>query len=88
MGGDASPKEINELGKYIKRTFPDLKLAWYSGVQERSKEIDPYLFDYLKLGPYIKRKGPLTNPRTNQIFYRKINNGLERPGYDKITYKF
>ena len=28
-------------------------------------------FDFIKIGPYIERYGPLTNPNTNQRFYTK-----------------
>lgn len=69
MGGDNDPKRINRLAKYIKERL-DLKVAWYSGRQELSKDIDLENFDYIKLGPYIEELGGLNNPNTNQRMYK------------------
>lgn len=65
MGGDSNPEYINILGKVIK--CHKLKSAWYSGRQELSKEIELKNFNYIKLGPYIKDKGPLNCRTTNQV---------------------
>lgn len=70
MGGDAEPIRINILGKYIKENFPHLKVAWYSGRQELSNDIDLCNFDYIKLGPYKEEFGPLNSRTTNQRFYK------------------
>ena len=70
MGGDAEPIRINILGKYIKENFPHLKVAWYSGRQELSNDIDLCNFDYIKLGPYKEEFGPLNSRTTNQKFYK------------------
>ena len=40
MGGDISPTIVNTLAKYVKEEYPKLKVAWYSGRQELSKDID------------------------------------------------
>ena len=69
MGGDSSPKEINDLAKYVKDKYP-ISVAWYSGRQELSKDINLDNFDYIKLGPYIKELGPLTSKTTNQRLYQ------------------
>jgi len=70
MGGDSDPKEVNKLAYLIKtRSDYPYKIAWYSGMNELSTEIDLSIFDYIKLGPYIKENGPLDNPNTNQRFY-------------------
>ena len=94
MGGDSSPESINNLAEYIK-TWPGLeylKVAWYSGRQELSKEIDLKNFDYIKLGPYIEELGPLNSKTTNQRFYevRQVSDveGKLYYGLDDITYKF
>ena len=94
MGGDSSPESINNLAEYIK-TWPGLehiKVAWYSGRQELSKEIDLKNFDYIKLGPYIEELGPLNSKTTNQKFYevRQVSDveGKLYYGLDDITYKF
>lgn len=68
MGGDRDTSNINILAEYIKNRY-DIKVAWYSGREEISKDIELKNFDYIKLGSYIKEKGPLNNPNTNQRFY-------------------
>ena len=75
MGGDSSPKEIDMFARCIKDLY-NIKVAWYSGRQELSKDIDLKSFDYLKLGPYIEELGPLTKNTTNQKFYKVVNNEL------------
>ena len=65
MGGDSEPEEINILAKQVSK-ITDIKVAWYSGKQELSKEIDLKNFNYIKLGPYIEGRGPLTSKTTNQ----------------------
>ena len=71
MGGN--PKEVNEFAKVIKRNY-NLKVGWYWGGTAIPHEIELELFDYIKLGPYVKELGGLDNPNTNQRFY-KIENG-------------
>lgn len=68
MGGDASPKQVNELAWHVKRM--GLKTCWYSGRQELNGAIQLENFDFIKLGPYIPTKGGLDSPNTNQRFYR------------------
>lgn len=91
MGGDSDPRYLNELASRIKRgchsDIKDIKVAWYSGRQELSPEIDLANFDYIKLGPYKEECGPLDNPNTNQRLYKvRIEDG-ERKLKD-ITHKF
>ena len=71
MGGDAEPDKINTLASFVTNHY-QLKVAWYSGRQELSKEIDLQNFDFIKLGPYIEKLGPLNSRTTNQRFY-KVN---------------
>ena len=94
MGGDSNPESINNLAEYIK-TWPGLeylKIAWYSGRQELSKDIDLGNFDYIKLGPYIEELGPLNHKTTNQRMYRIVLNHYDdgTSGYEleDITHKF
>ena len=82
MGGDSSPKEIDMFARCIKDLY-DIKVAWYSGKQELSKDINLKWFDFIKLGPYIEELGPLNSKTTNQRFYKVSNNKLI-----DITYKF
>lgn len=71
MGGDANPKQVNDLAYHIKQA--GLKTCWYSGRHELSLDIDLRNFDYIKLGPYISSKGGLNHPKTNQRFYHIVN---------------
>lgn len=88
MGGDRDPNEINELAKFIRNNFPDLKIAWYSGRQELSDKINLANFDFLKLGPYIEALGSLDKPTTNQRFYIITHNSLSIHTMVDKTYKF
>ena len=76
MGGDANPSEVDDIAQDIKEYYPELKIAWYSGRQELSKDINLENFDYVKLGPYIKDKGPLNSLTTNQRFYKVIHTSV------------
>lgn len=67
MGGDANPSEVDDIAQDIKEYYPELKVAWYSGRQELSKDIELENFNYIKLGPYIKDKGPINYRTTNQV---------------------
>ena len=69
MGGDSNPLEVNALAQFIKIYFP-IKIAWYSGRQELSKDINLNNFDFIKLGPYVEELGPLNSKTTNQRFYK------------------
>lgn len=83
MGGDANPSKVDDIAQDIKEYYPKLKVAWYSGKQELSKDINLEFFDFIKLGPYIEELGPLNSKTTNQRFYKVENNKLI-----DITYKF
>lgn len=85
MGGDSDPSEINKLAKYSKSK--GVKVGWYSGCSELSKEIDLTNFDYVKLGPYIKEKGPLNMKTTNQVMLA-VNHDFTKPIVVDITSRF
>lgn len=90
MGGDIEPKRINSMASFITHHY-SLKVAWYSGRQELSKDIDLCNFDYIKLGPYKEESGPLNSRTTNQRFYevcRRVTSGLVEYGLVDETYKF
>ena len=72
MGGDANPSKVDDIAQDIKEYYPKLKVAWYSGKQELSKDINLEFFDFIKLGPYKEELGPLNSRTTNQRFY-KVN---------------
>jgi anaerobic ribonucleoside-triphosphate reductase activating protein len=70
MGGDSNPAEVDALAFYIKTIYDNIKVAWYSGMQVLSDSIKLNNFDYIKLGPYKEKYGPLNSKTTNQRFYR------------------
>ena len=75
LGGD-DDKQKNDLInclEYIRLNYPQLKTALYSGFNQVPENIIN-LLDYVKIGPYIKERGGLNNPNTNQRLY-KIENG-------------
>lgn len=74
MGGDANPSEVDDIAQDIKEYYHNLKVGWYSGRQELSKDIELSNFDFIKLGPYKEEFGPLNSRTTNQRFY-KVNDG-------------
>ena len=84
MGGDADPVGVNQLAQYIHETYPQFKVAWYSGRLRVSPAVNKADFDYLKIGPYIKHLGPLKSPTTNQRLYRLRDDG----SFEDITYRF
>lgn len=91
MGGDSSPKDVNSLAWVIRKKYPKIKVAWYSGKEEIHKDIDLKNFDYIKLGPYIEEFGPLNSETTNQRFYKvhkKVVSGIEGYELEDETYKF
>jgi anaerobic ribonucleoside-triphosphate reductase activating protein len=68
MGGD------NDIGTLfsLQKTARDkgLKTAWYSGRWKLPEDLS--LFNYIKLGPYVKEYGGLDSKITNQKFYEVI----------------
>lgn len=75
MGGDADPKRVNRLAKWVKEEL-DLKVCWYSGRDTISDEINLENFDYIKVGRYDEFLGPLNSRTTNQRLYKVIDSGL------------
>ena len=72
MGGDANVNEINELAKkiLISKRYGNLKVGWYSGRDEISKDFDILNFDYIKIGHYDEKLGGLDKKTTNQHLYK------------------
>ena len=94
MGGDSDPEYINWLASIMRDmndsepgNWADVKIAWYSGRQELSPDIDLRNFDYIKLGPYIEEKGPLSSRATNQVMLQ-IDNSCGRSIVKDITSRF
>ena len=74
MGGDQAPEQVDVLASYIRKKFPHLKTAWYSGRDEISSAINISNFDFIKVGPYVQRLGGLDHETTNQRLY-KVEDG-------------
>ena len=80
MGGDADPGGVMELAQMIQDISNEknlrLKVGWYSGRDQLADELwredrnNIINFDYIKIGHYDKKRGPLDNPNTNQRMYR------------------
>ena len=83
MGEGKDQEALKKLAFSIKlRSDYPYKTALYSGREEIEDEMYNY-FDYVKLGPYIEKYGPLNKETTNQRLY-EIANGEKKD----ITYKF
>ena len=74
MGGDGDLAGLYRMAAYVRKAFPSLKTAWYSGLSALPEGFPYECFDYVKIGPYIEDMGPLKSPDTNQRFYA-IENG-------------
>lgn len=92
MGGDADPKEINYLaGVVITKSVcsqKPMQVAWYSGKDELSEEIDIGRFEYIKLGHYDEKLGGLDKETTNQRMYQVVVNENREFELNDITSKF
>ena len=89
MGG--VPELISELAEFVKAC--NLKVGWYwGGLEIPIESINLKNFDYIKVGPYIKERGPLNNPNTNQKMYEivemKDEYGSKFYETKNITHKF
>lgn len=68
MGGDSEPETVMELADYVHAA--GLLSAWYSGRQKLPDCFKYDCLDYVKVGPYVESRGPLSNPDSNQKMYR------------------
>lgn len=76
MGGDNNLIEVQHISDVIHKH--NLKAAWYSGLDYNLANgvVDRQIyqhFDYVKTGPYIESRGPLTSKTTNQRLYKRIS---------------
>lgn len=86
MGGDSDLKTLIELLLFVITNYPNIKTAWYTGRKEIPDDFPLTFLDYIKLGPYIKEKGPLNNRNTNQRLYKLYHKDLIT-FFENITYK-
>jgi anaerobic ribonucleoside-triphosphate reductase activating protein len=75
---------VNLLAQYIHEEYPELNVGWYSGRLRIPRMVNQQDFDYIKVGPYIRHLGPLSQPTTNQRLYRKKSDGE----FEDITFRF
>lgn len=93
MGEGKDPEALKKLAFsiHLRSDYP-YKVALYSGRNEVEKDYD-LCFDFIKVGPYIPKYGPLNNETTNQRLYeieRKYGTdfAVEETIRHDITYKF
>lgn len=84
MGGDSDKKEVYRLAEYVFDKYPKLKIAWYTGQDQLDDDFPKNIFDYVKVGRFIKSKGSLDNPNSNQYMIKKSEDNI----WHDITYKF
>lgn len=91
MGGDAEPEVINLLAEYVHEA-KHLKVGWYSGMDNYYKNINFNWFDYIKLGHYDEKLGPINKPTTNQRLYKLtheiLDKGVKKIDFENITHLF
>lgn len=81
MGEGRDKKRLLEIARYVKETYK-LKIAIYSGRDEIDGEYCK-IFDYIKIGSYNEKLGPLNKETTNQKLFMVYEGTLI-----DITYKF
>lgn len=88
MGEGNDQEGLIILMDYIKRTYPLLNIALYSGRETVESKILYYL-DFIKVGPFVPERGPLNKETTNQKLFQ-VSHGLNRFDYfiSDITFKF
>ena len=71
QGGDNDPEAVLALCRYVQAHYQGrIRTGWYSGRTWKPTPIQlKQSLNYLKLGPYIPKLGPLSSPTTNQRFY-------------------
>ncbi len=75
MGGDGEPYIVSLLAQWVKENFSRIKTAWYSGKEKLPNSFCTAVFNYIKLGSYQEKYGPLNKSTTNQRLYSVETNG-------------
>lgn len=81
MGGDHELSELMSIIIDIRKKYPDIKIALYTGDDDPPTILITAL-DYIKIGHYDEKFGGLSNHNTNQRLLKKND-----AGYEDITYK-
>jgi len=90
MGGDAEPDDVLAKARFVHDNFNTVKTCWYSGsVAPPTAGSDGSVLsydslDYLKIGPWIKERGPLGSPGGNQRMYMKLHGNDFHPTNHEI----
>lgn len=88
MGEGNDQEGLIMLMDYIKRTYPLLNIALYSGRETVESKILYYL-DFIKVGPFIPECGPLNKETTNQKLFQVIHEfNCSEYFINDITFKF
>lgn len=69
---------LMRLARHLRTAHPELEIALYSGRETVEDDIWE-IFDYVKVGPYIPKFGPLNHRSTNQRLYRLLRPGEDAP---------
>lgn len=96
MGEGNDPEILQSLITFLKKHWKHLKIALYSGREDIPEDFYWNNLDYLKIGPYKAKFGPLNKITTNQRFYSfkkglratLILNGKAHPYWTDDTYLF
>lgn len=87
MGGDADVGYINSLCGEISEHYKTIKKVKF-GIYSGSSKLDDVIgnmspmFDYVKVGPFVEKLGPIDSKTSNQKMYRR-NPSTSR--YEDIT---
>ena len=96
LGEGNDPEALMKITAYIRKVYPALTLAIYSGRESVEDEIFAS-FDYVKVGPFRPSCGPLNHRTTNQRLYKVIHKksaagsaAADEKSYEleDITYRF
>lgn len=82
MGEGKDWNEVIKLAQFIRKKYSNLKIGIYSG-RDKVEKIFFTTFDFVKVGRYDEKYGPLNKETTNQRLY-EINGDI----INDITYKF
>lgn len=72
QGGDNDPEGVLALCRHVRSHYEGrIRTGWYSGrTWQPAPDVLAASLNYIKLGPYIAKLGPLSSPTTNQRIYR------------------
>lgn len=70
LGEGNDPAALLRLASHLRRAWPGVEIALYSGRKDVEAEIKE-AFDYVKVGPYVEDLGPLNEKTTNQRLYHR-----------------